>query len=62
MWYKKFLTKSTTKALKDKFWNEKLFSYLIFFVFTSNLSAKDNTMIMKLKYGEVEISLWRYSA
>ncbi len=26
--------------------------------FTSNLSAKDNTMIMKLKYGEVEISLF----
>ena len=38
---------------------KKLFSYLIFFLFfTSNLSAKDNTMIMKLKYGEVEISLF----
>ena len=38
---------------------KKLFSYLIFFLFfTSNLSAKDNTMIMKLKYGEVVISLF----
>ena len=38
---------------------KKLFSYLIFFLFfTSNLSAKDNTMIMKLKYGVVEISLF----
>ena len=31
---KKFLTKSATKALKDKFWNEKIiFIFDIFFVF-----------------------------
>ena len=31
---KKFLTKSATKALKDKFWNEKtIFIFNIFFVF-----------------------------
>tara|TARA_B100000965_G_scaffold296099_1_gene254299 strand:- start:1205 stop:1759 length:555 start_codon:yes stop_codon:yes gene_type:complete len=38
---------------------KKIFFCLIFiFFFTINLLAKDNIMIMKLKYGEVELTLF----
>ena len=38
--------------------NKKIFLFFLFFLFTNNLFAEENIMIMKLKYGDVTIELF----
>ena len=38
--------------------NRIIFLFFIFFFFLTNINAKENTMILELKYGKVEIELY----
>ena len=54
---KKFTTKSTIKSLKKNM--SKYFFYNNFFnIFINNINAQENTMILKLKDGDVKIELF----